>query len=136
MHQILRITKKDDERTLLWVTDYTSRTDLAPVSATAEWKRDISDDCILKIALKDEQVKVADDLQQGDVIAVRNLRLKALSSDRQSVTGLLGGFERLIYKLNPQTTGDEGCLALLGYVLIFDTFPYSVADKIQSKKGA
>ena len=99
---------------LAWVTDYTSRSDLAPIDATAEWKRGISDDRVLKITLSDEQAKAASDLQSGDVVALRNLRLKSLGSGKPSVTGNLGGFERLIYKLNPQTTGDEGCLSLLG----------------------
>lgn len=110
------VKKKDEERTLAWVTDYTSRTDLAPIDATADWKRGINDDRILKLALYDEQAKVTSDLQPGDVVALRNLRLKSLTSGKPSVTGLLGGFERLIYKLNPQTTGDEGCIALLRFV--------------------
>lgn len=96
----------------------------------------MSVDRILKIALKDEQAKVADDLKQGDIIAVRNLRLKALSSDRQSVTGMLGGFERLIYKLNPETTGDEGCLALLRCVGI-SVHPFVDVStmRMQSEEG-
>ena len=50
--------KKDTGKALLFVTDYTSRTDLAPVAATAEWTHGITADRILKIALSDEAVEV------------------------------------------------------------------------------
>ena len=104
--------KKDTAKALLFVTDYTSRTDLAPVAATAEWTHGINADRILKIALSDEQAKAAEDLHPGDVIAVRNLRLKALAGGRD-VAGVLGGHDRLIFKLQPQNSGNENCLALM-----------------------
>jgi hypothetical protein len=97
---------------LLFVTDYTSRRDLAPVAATAEWTHGLGADRILKIALYDEQAKAVENLRPGDVIAVRNLRLKALAGGRD-VAGTIGGYERLIFKLQPQNTGNENCMALM-----------------------
>lgn len=94
------------------MTDYTSRTDLAPLAATAEWAHGIGASRILKIALTDAQAQVAAGLEPGDVVAIRNLRLKALAGGKD-VAGVLGGAERLIFKLNAQTTGSEACLALL-----------------------
>lgn len=115
------MSKKDDDRALLFATDYTSRTDLAPIAATADWTRGVSADRIVKIGLQDEQTKAAGELRAGDVVAVRNLRLKAIAEGR-NVAGVLGGFDRLIFKLNPVNSGNEECLALMRCVLPGDLF--------------
>lgn len=98
-------------RALMYVTDYTSRSDLGPKPATADWTRRIDHDRILKVALFNAQVKVAQGLHEGDVIAIRNMRLKGVHGG--AIAGRIGGEERLIFKLNPQNSGNEHCIALL-----------------------
>lgn len=97
------------------MTDYTSRQDLVPIAATAAWTKDIESNRIVRVALVNSQVKIAEALREGDIIAIRNLRLKAFA-DNKNVSGLVGGEDRLIHKLDPNTTGNDECIALLGYV--------------------
>ena len=81
------------------------------IAATADWTRNLDHDCILKVALFNAQVKVAEGLHDGDFIAIRKLRLKATVNG--AISGLLGGEERLIYKLDPRSTGNEHCINLM-----------------------
>ncbi len=110
-YQVLYISLKDNERAFIYVTDYTFRPDLAPIPATAEWVRDVDPDRIVKIALFQDQAETAKALKAGDIIAVRNVRLK--QGLKNKVTGYLGGTERLIFKLQPNETGNVDCLELI-----------------------
>ena len=96
---------------MLYVTDYTPRTDMAPVAATSGWTRGIDHECILKVAVFNAQYKAAEGLREGDIIAIRNMRLKPVAGG--VVAGRIGGEERLIFKLDPRSTGNEHCIALL-----------------------
>ena len=107
---MLRISPKGDERALLYVTDYTPRNDLSFIAATADWTRGIEHEKILKVALFNAQAKAVESLRDGDFIAIRKMRLKAAIGG--TLSGLLGGEERLIFKLDPRTTGNEDCLEL------------------------
>ncbi|GJE87059.1 hypothetical protein PsYK624_031420 [Phanerochaete sordida] len=110
--EVLLVKQKEATRTLMWVTDYTTRADLAPIASTAaEHAHGLPTERILKVALTDEQAGVGAALAPGDVVAVRKLRLKGARG--RDVAGVLSGSERLVHKLNPQTTGSEECLALL-----------------------
>ncbi|PSR77622.1 hypothetical protein PHLCEN_2v7812 [Hermanssonia centrifuga] len=109
--EVLYISLKDNERAFIYVTDYTFRPDLAPIPATAEWVRDVDPDRIVKIALFQDQAETAKALKAGDIIAVRNVRLK--QGLKAKVTGYLGGSERLIFKLQPNETGNVDCLELI-----------------------
>ncbi len=108
--QILRISPKDD-RALIYVTDYTPRPDLSFIAATADWTRGIPHDRILKVALLQAQAKAAEAFRAGDFVSIRKMRLKAVLGG--ALSGLLGGEERLLFKLDPVNTGNEDCLALL-----------------------
>ncbi|KAI0086229.1 hypothetical protein BDY19DRAFT_962069 [Irpex rosettiformis] len=108
--EVLRISPKGD-RALLYVTDYTPRNDLSFIAATADWTRGIEHDKILKVALYNAQAKAAESLRDGDIIAIRKMRLKALVNG--SLSGILGGEERLIFKLDSRNTGNEYCIELL-----------------------
>lgn len=100
------------------MTDYTSRQDLVPIAATASWTKDIESNRIVRVALFNGQVKIAEALREGDIIAIRNLRLKAFA-DSKNVSGMVGGEDRLIHKLDPNTTGNDECIALLGCVYLY-----------------
>ena len=84
---------------------------LVALPAAADWTRGIEHDRILKIALSNEQVKLAGSLREGDFVAIRCMRLKTVAGG--TLAGKLGGSERLIYKLDPKNTGNEHCLELL-----------------------
>ena len=102
-----------DESLFLYVTDYTSRNDLVPVSPSIT--SDLLADRIVRISLFDEQREIAKNLEPGDFIAIRNLRLKPSGSDHR-LFGRLGGDQRLITKLNPRAAGNAELKALLRYV--------------------
>lgn len=85
------------------------------IAATADWTRNIDHGCILKVALFSKQVDAAAGLREGDFVAIRKMRLKQVAGVQLS--GMLGGEERLIYKLDPRTTGNEECLALMRSVV-------------------
>ncbi|KAI0345219.1 hypothetical protein BDW22DRAFT_1354123 [Trametopsis cervina] len=108
--EVVRISVKND-RKLLYVTDYTPRSDNCMISPTADWTRGIDQNLIVKVGLYSEQMKAVEALQDGDFISIRKMRLKSIANG--TVGGMLGGEERLIYKLDPRTTGNEHCLALL-----------------------
>lgn len=111
MNQVMRISLKDESRALIYVTDYTARNDLTPIAATADWTRGIEHEKIAKVAIFNSQVDVARGLSVGDFIAIRHLRLKRTSSG--TVAGIIGGDERLIFKLDPRNSGHEHLPALL-----------------------
>ena len=92
----MSISDKED-RTYLYVTDYTSRPDLVPVHVDSQITRVLENNQILKIALFDEQAKLAAELNTGDYIAIKNLRLRpARAGMHGDLVGRLGGDERLI----------------------------------------
>ncbi|KAI0683714.1 hypothetical protein BC835DRAFT_1423045 [Cytidiella melzeri] len=108
--EVLRISPKGD-KALLYVTDYTSRSDLSFIPETAEWTRNIDHNAIVKVAVYNAQAKAAEGLTGGDIIAIRKMRLKSTANG--ALSGILGGDERLIYKLDPKTTGNEHCIELV-----------------------
>lgn len=110
--QVLRVSLKDETQGFVFVTDYTSRPDMSPIAATADWTRGIEHEKILKVGVYNAQYKVAQGLRDGDIISIRNMRMKTLA--RGLVAGRIGTEERLIYKLDPRNTGNEHCIALLG----------------------
>ncbi|THH29587.1 hypothetical protein EUX98_g4596 [Antrodiella citrinella] len=111
--QLLAISAKED-RKYIYVTDYTSRPDLAPVYIDSQVTHLIGVDRIVKITLFDEQSKVAEGLELGNYISIKNLRLKpSLPGVDGNIAGRLGGNERLICKLQPQNSGNEELIELL-----------------------
>ncbi|KAH8099538.1 hypothetical protein BXZ70DRAFT_942245 [Cristinia sonorae] len=110
---LLAISNKDD-RKIIYVTDYTSRPDLAPVHLEPQIMSLLSGDRIVKIALFDEQAKTAGALQPGDFLTIKNLRLRPAHAGAEvNLVGRLGGDERLIYKLEPKTSASEELQELL-----------------------
>ncbi|KAL7283683.1 hypothetical protein ACG7TL_003119 [Trametes sanguinea] len=107
--EVVHISPKDDF-TYLYVTDYTARTSLVPVAAHIA--PSALADRVVRIELRDAQVDTARNLEAGDYIAIRNLRLRP-SAGGPLVSGRLGGDQRLITKLNPKATGNAELRALL-----------------------
>ncbi|KAJ2965891.1 hypothetical protein NUW54_g13964 [Trametes sanguinea] len=85
--EVVHISPKDDF-TYLYVTDYTSRTDLVPVAAHIA--PPALSDRVVRVELRDAQVDTARNLEAGDYIAIRNLRLRP-SAGGPLVSGRLGG---------------------------------------------
>ena len=96
----------------LYVTDYTSRDDLVPVAFTVPRALQLRD-CIVKIALHDDQAETAKQLEAGDFVAIRNLRLRPSGSEQKLVMGRLGGSQRLLSKLQPNSPNNHELQALL-----------------------
>ncbi|OBZ65733.1 hypothetical protein A0H81_14324 [Grifola frondosa] len=106
--EVVFISHKDDH-TYLYVTDYTSRSDLVPVTPTitAGLK-----DRVVRVSLHDAQVDTAKNLEPGDFITMRNLRLKP-SGRQEQLSGRLGGSQRLINKLKANGNGNAELKSLL-----------------------
>lgn len=97
----------------MYVTDYTTRPDLVPVSTIIGSRA--PPDGVVRISLHNAQAETAKNLEIGDFIAIRNLRLRGSGSDSQ-LCGRLGGDQRLISRLNLNATGNVESRALLRYV--------------------
>ncbi|KAI9065399.1 hypothetical protein FKP32DRAFT_1710462 [Trametes sanguinea] len=107
--EVVHISPKDDF-TYLYVTDYTSRADLVPVAAHIA--PPALSGRVVRVELRDAQVDTARNLEAGDYIAIRNLRLRP-SAGGPLLSGRLGGDQRLITKLNPKASGNAELRALL-----------------------
>ncbi|KAH9945797.1 uncharacterized protein BXZ73DRAFT_37305 [Epithele typhae] len=94
---------------VIYVTDYTSRSDLVPIAAHIASESLAGR--VVRINLFDAQAEVAQGLAAGDFISIRNLRLKTTGSP--FLSGKLGGPQRLIRKLNPKAKGNAELQALL-----------------------
>lgn len=92
---------------------------------------------ILKIALFDEQAKLAAELNAGDYIAIKNLRLRpARAGADGDLVGRLGGDERLIFKLQPKVSANEDLQELLEYVdLVVYHVSRSLIHIFQTEEG-
>ncbi|KAI0723872.1 hypothetical protein C8T65DRAFT_734380 [Cerioporus squamosus] len=108
--EVVHVSPKDDSL-YLYVTDYTSRPDLVTVSPSIVTPT-ASADRIVRISLHDSQVETAKNLEVGDLVSIRKLRLRSTGGE-SSVHGRLGGDERLITKLNPNSTKNAELRALL-----------------------
>ncbi|RPD66503.1 hypothetical protein L226DRAFT_609332 [Lentinus tigrinus ALCF2SS1-7] len=108
--EVVHVSPKDDFL-YLYVTDYTSRPDLVTVSPSIVTPT-VSADRIVRISLYDSQVETARNLEVGDVISIRKLRLHQTGGEGR-ICGRLGGDERLIMKLNPNSTKNTELRALL-----------------------
>ena len=118
MLQIISMSHKDD-RVYIYVTDYTSRSDLAPIYIDPPTDVSVPTNSVVKVLLLDGQATTAKTLEPGDFVSVRNLRLKGSNRAdgvEDNLSGKLGGDQRLIFKLQPQGTGNEDLLALLLWV--------------------
>ncbi|KAI0373030.1 hypothetical protein BV20DRAFT_849182 [Pilatotrama ljubarskyi] len=107
--EVVHVSPKDDF-TYLYVTDYTARPDLVPVSASIAPVALV--DRVVRVELRDAQVDTAKNLEAGDYVAIRNLRLRP-SGGGTRLAGRLGGDQRLITKLNPKASGNADLRALL-----------------------
>ncbi|KAI0807789.1 hypothetical protein C8Q74DRAFT_1322450 [Fomes fomentarius] len=107
--EVVHISPKEDY-SYLYMTDYTTRPDLVPVSTTIV--SHAPPDGIVRVSLKDAQAETGKNLVIGDFVAIRNLRLRGSGSDNQ-LSGHLGGDQRLISRLNPKATGNGELRALL-----------------------
>ena len=108
-----------DDRVYIYVTDYTSRSDLAPIYIDPPTDVSVPTNSVVKVLLLDGQATTAKTLEPGDFVSVRNLRLKGSNRAdgvEDNLSGKLGGDQRLIFKLQPQGTGNEDLLALLRWV--------------------
>lgn len=116
-YKVLLVSPKDNT-TYLYVTDYTSRDDLVPVAFTVPRALQLQDR-IVKIALHDDQAETAKQLEGGDFVAIRNLRLRS-SGMEQKLMGRLGGSQRLLSKLQANSPNNHELQALLMYVFVGD----------------
>ena len=115
---------------IIYVTDYTARTDLAPVAATIA--PTALTGRIVRIVLSDAQVETGKQLAPGDFVAIRNLRLRTTCGTLLS--GRLGGDQRLITKLNPKKGGNAELNALLARKRDFEGASVS-EEQARSGKG-
>jgi hypothetical protein len=94
----------------VYVTDYTIRADLAPV-LPASWWDDSLENRIVRIDLRDEQSEKAQTMKPGTFFRINNLNLLCRVKGRLS--GLLGGNDNLITKLNLNNSSNVELAALL-----------------------
>ncbi|OCH93878.1 hypothetical protein OBBRIDRAFT_789916 [Obba rivulosa] len=94
----------NDGQCYMYVTDYTSRPDLAPVAPSIT-RLAAHKDRVVKIVLNDAQAETAKNLKAGDFISIRNLRIKR--SGTGQFAGRLGGDQRLIDKLHMNGDREE-----------------------------
>ncbi|KAM5532336.1 hypothetical protein V8D89_014015 [Ganoderma adspersum] len=128
MVEVISISSKDDY-SYLYVTDYTARTDLVPISPAIA-SGDLVER-VVRVSLNDAQVELAKALEAGDYIAIRNLRLRPAGSG-SLLCGRLGGEQRLITKLNPRATGNKELKELLRRK---EAFEAAQSNAKQGKKG-
>lgn len=94
----------------MYVTDYTERSDLVPVSASIAPATLTG--CVVRVDLRGSQVDTARNLEAGDFVAISNLRLRP-SGGGTLLAGCLGGDQRLITKLKPGGNSNVDLRALL-----------------------
>ncbi|CCL99996.1 uncharacterized protein FIBRA_02021 [Fibroporia radiculosa] len=109
--EVLAVSPKDGY-TLLYVTDYTACSELAPVAATITGSGDMQDR-IVKISLAAGQAQTAASLEPGDFVSIKNLRLRPSSNTFKKLVGRLGGEQRLINKLQANNNKNDALQALL-----------------------
>ncbi|KAI0333614.1 hypothetical protein GY45DRAFT_1297126 [Cubamyces sp. BRFM 1775] len=107
--EVVHISPKDDF-TYMYVTDYTARNDLVPVSASIAPATLANR--VVRIELRNSQVETARSLEAGDFVAITNLRLWP-SGGGTLLAGRLGGEQRLITKLKPTAKSNANLQALL-----------------------
>ncbi|KAH9952071.1 hypothetical protein B0H21DRAFT_12289 [Amylocystis lapponica] len=107
--EVMSISHKD-ESSILYVTDYTSRSDMVAIAPSAA--PSALTDRVLKVWLHDGQIATSKNLEPGDLISILNVRLKA-SGSTHLLAGRLGGNQRLINKLQPHGSSNEDLKALL-----------------------
>lgn len=130
LSQVVSISAKDDY-SYLYVTDYTARSDLVPVSPSIA--SGALAERVVRVSLNDAQVDLGRALEAGDYIAIRNLRLRPGGSG-SLLCGRLGGEQRLITKLNPRATGNKELRELLRRKETFE-IAQSAATSKQGKRG-
>ncbi|KAI1794699.1 hypothetical protein LXA43DRAFT_1080747 [Ganoderma leucocontextum] len=126
--EVVSISSKD-EYSYLYVTDYTARTDLVPISPSIA-SGDLAER-VVRVSLNDVQVDLGRALEAGDFIAIRNLRLRPAGSG-SLLCGRLGGQQRLITKLNAKATGNKELRELLRRKEVFEA---AQNTSKQGKKG-
>ena len=90
---------------LLYITDYTERADLA-TPPTALWSRDLQGR-IVTLELQGPQSKMADKVDIGAFFNVKHMRLIERVTGVGRVVGRIGGPDRLIHKLNANNPNEE-----------------------------
>ena len=90
---------------LLYITDYTERADLA-TPPTALWSRDLQGQ-IVTLELQGPQSKMADKVEIGAFFNVKHMRLIERVTGVGRVVGRIGGPDRLIHKLNANNPNEE-----------------------------
>ncbi|KAI9511113.1 hypothetical protein F5148DRAFT_1173785 [Russula earlei] len=90
---------------LLYITDYTERSDLA-TPPTALWSRGLPGR-IVTLELQGQQSKMADKIESGAFFTVKHLRLIERIMGVGKVVGRIGGPDRLIHKLNANNPNGE-----------------------------
>ncbi|KAG6844918.1 hypothetical protein H0H87_002402 [Tephrocybe sp. NHM501043] len=118
-HKVLHAKYAGDGASCIYVTDYTSRSELVTGMVQNSWGGAGLDGRILKIVLFNNQAEMAKTVQVGSFYDIKKLRLKQSVTARE-FQGHLGGAERLIHLRNPNNAvDDEGLLqALKQYVLL------------------
>ncbi|KAH9020446.1 hypothetical protein EDB85DRAFT_2095013 [Lactarius pseudohatsudake] len=90
---------------LLYITDYTERSDLA-TPPTALWSRELQGR-IVTLELQGPQSKMADKVDIGAFFNVKHMRLIERVMGVGRVVGRIGGPDRLIHKLNANNPNEE-----------------------------
>ncbi|KAG6854698.1 hypothetical protein C0991_002409 [Blastosporella zonata] len=100
--EVLHAVYEGDGTSCIYVTDYTSRDELFTGRVQNAWGGAGLDGRILKIVLFNNQAEMAKTVQVGSFYAIKKLRLKQSTTARH-FRGQLGGVERLIHLLHPNT---------------------------------
>ncbi|KAI0306301.1 hypothetical protein B0F90DRAFT_731930 [Multifurca ochricompacta] len=90
---------------ILYVTDYTERGDLATLPM-ARWSRDLQGR-IVTLELHGQQSKMAVRVDNGAFFTVKHMRLIERIMGVGKVVGRIGGPDRLVHKLNVNSPNDE-----------------------------
>ncbi|KAF5381117.1 hypothetical protein D9615_004129 [Tricholomella constricta] len=103
--EVLHAVYDGDGTSCIYVTDYTSRDELATTNAHGSWGDGLQGR-ILRIALFNNQAEMTKSVQAGSFYTIKKLRMKKSTTALQ-FQGQLGGMERLIFLLNPRSDDDK-----------------------------
>ena len=103
--QVLHAEYNATGTSLLYITDYTERSDLA-TPPTALWSRELQGR-IVTLELQGPQSKMADKVDVGAFFNVKHMRLIERVMGVGRVVGRIGGPDRLIHRLNANNPNEE-----------------------------
>lgn len=99
--EVLHLSDEQNSIPSLYVTDYTIRRNLHSQASGAQWALGL-EGRVLRIMLHGNQADMSRRVQIGSICRINKLRIKQSQSENQ-LQGMLGGQERLILSLDPDS---------------------------------